>query len=283
MVPNKALTLAFILAILVALGAGFYHMAKQIQSEGAGFDASVQNLTTIKTQNSWRQSQLQNGSVEVALQNKEEMLREVLKRKGVSYPPARVYLRAFNDTRELELWVGAAKGEAFETLIKSYKLCASDDPRAKRAPPFFNGLYEIKQFYPKDFRYTMALKVDLPNAVDTELLKVKPTKDVGLIRGGCANTGAYHLGYEGIQEIYVLAMEARAQGQQHIPVHLFPTRMTEEGMKKLKRTTGSQRRRRAVYAQMKQMYDHFEETHTLLGFQVDPSVGYVLPPPASTP
>ena len=47
---------------------------------------------------------------------------------------------------------------------------------------------------------------------------------------GCLSAGCYAITDEAIQELYILAREAFAQGQKEFPIHAFPFRMTDEAM-----------------------------------------------------
>ena len=50
------------------------------------------------------------------------------------------------------------------------------------------------------------------------------------IHGSDVTIGCLPLGDAGIQEVYLLAVAARAAGQQVIPVHIFPFPLTQQAL-----------------------------------------------------
>src|SRR5579862_4802656 len=60
-----------------------------------------------------------------------EPLRTVCKREKVAYPPRRVFIRAFKQERELELW--GANADGVMHLLRTYPIAAaSGEPGPKR-------------------------------------------------------------------------------------------------------------------------------------------------------
>jgi murein L,D-transpeptidase YafK len=47
------------------------------------------------------------------------------------------------------------------------------------------------------------------------------------IHGGCKTLGCIAVTDEAIEELYWIAVEARSSGQERIPVHIFPSRLTD--------------------------------------------------------
>ena len=53
-----------------------------------------------------------------------------------------------------------------------------------------------------------------------------------MIHGNCVTIGCIPITDDKIKELYVLAVETKANGHE-VPVHLFPARLSDEGMKAL--------------------------------------------------
>ena len=69
-----------------------------------------------------------------------------------------------------------------------------------------------------------------------------------------------------IKELYVLAVEARNNGQEKIPVHIFPTRFTDEGLRALKNTSPDSY---AFWENLESVYTTFEQTKKIKPIRVN--------------
>src|SRR6185295_14539267 len=82
--------------------------------------------------------------------------------------------------------------------------------------------------------FHLSLGLDYPNVADRAA--GQPGGSLGgdiFIHGGCASVGCIPLGDQAIEEVYVAALDARARGQQSIPVHIFPRRLDVTGLEAL--------------------------------------------------
>ena len=84
-----------------------------------------------------------------------------------------------------------------------------------------DGFYYINEFKPNS-QYHLSLGLNYPNASDRILGdSLAPGGDI-YIHGSCVTTGCIPITDTQIEELYILAANARAQGQEFIPVHIFP-------------------------------------------------------------
>ena len=74
--------------------------------------------------------------------------------------------------------------------------------------------------------FHLSLGIDYPNAVDRRASGPRPGGAI-YIHGSCVTIGCLPITDEKIEEVYVAAVLARDGGQAAIPVHVFPTRLTE--------------------------------------------------------
>ncbi len=88
------------------------------------------------------------------------------------------------------------------------------------------GFYYIDRFNPWS-NFHLSLGIDYPNQSD-QILKTDrdPGGDI-FIHGSCVTIGCIPLGDEAIEELYVLAVDTKSNGQKNIAVHIFPCRMDE--------------------------------------------------------
>jgi murein L,D-transpeptidase YafK len=189
-------------------------------------------------------------------------IHDLFAKAGVAYPPRRMVLRGFKADKQLELWAGGATGAL--ALVRTYPICASSGgPGPKlhggdgQVP---EGFYELSAFNPTS-SYLLSMRVSYPNAADK---KRSGGKDLGgdiFIHGNCVTIGCIPIQDGPIQELYVIALDARAAGAR-AQVHLFPGR-DWKGLLEKPGDWGP------FWQDLKQGYDRFEETHQPLAVSVD--------------
>jgi len=80
------------------------------------------------------------------------------------------------------------------------------------------------------------MHVNYPNAADRILgSRTNPGGDI-FLHGNCASIGCIPITDDGIKEVYWLAVRVREGGAKHLPIHIFPARMTEMGFRELAKT-----------------------------------------------
>lgn len=180
-------------------------------------------------------------------------VKALVEKAGLAYPPDEVYLRAFKQERQLELWAGK-KGQPL-TLLRTYPVCAASGelgPKRKEGDlQVPEGFYEVSQFNPtSDFH--LSLRVSYPNASDK--VRSDKARPGGLIylHGGCASIGCIAIEDGPIEEVYLLALDAKVRV---LPFHIFPARMTAEGTKALPKDAHG-----GFWAELQPGYEQFEAT-----------------------
>ncbi len=206
----------------------------------------------------FKSSQLKFPRVREAYDAKEEELREVYKANDFNFDKQVIFIRVFKKEEELELWIKNTQNTF--TLFKTYPICnASGSLGPKRKEGDYQvpeGFYHIDRFNPQS-RFYLSLGVNYPNASDKILSdKKKPGGDI-FIHGHCVSIGCLAMTTEVIKELYVIAIEASNGGQSKIPVHIFPSRMTEENMIWLKGKYSEKNELISFWENLKTGYDKF--------------------------
>ena len=206
-----------------------------------------------------------------------DSLAKDFKKKNISYPPKDIYLRAFKAQNELELW-GRNNETTDYKLIKLYHICALSGllgpKRAEGDHQVPEGYYFIEDFNPKS-EYYLSLLLNYPNYSDTKLgAKARRGGDI-YIHGGCVTVGCMPMTDKGIEEIYTICLNARVSGEEYIPVHIFPTRMSKTGISYLEREYVNYPEKQAFWNTLKAGYDYFEKYHKLLPVMYSPEGQYV--------
>jgi murein L,D-transpeptidase YafK len=158
----------------------------------------------------------------------------------------------------LELWAEGA--EARYLLIGRYTICASSGtlgPKRREGDGQVpEGFYRLNHFNPAS-GYHLSLGLDYPNTADRLASSSRPGGAI-YIHGDCVTIGCIPITDDGIEEIYVAAVLARSGGQVMIPVHIFPTRLTDDAMGALARDHTSSTELVRFWQNLKEGFDRFE-------------------------
>jgi len=140
-----------------------------------------------------------------------------------------IFLRIFKKEKILELWV---ENDNKYKLCKIYPVCAYSGglgPKLrqgdKQSPEGFYTITE-EQLRPNS-KYHLALNIGFPNQYDKYQNR---TGTYLMIHGKCSSTGCYAIKNKPIEEIYMMAQSALANGQPEIQVHIFPFKMSAKNM-----------------------------------------------------
>jgi murein L,D-transpeptidase YafK len=144
-----------------------------------------------------------------------------------------VFIRAFKEEMELELFVENPESKKFE-LFRTYPIAAGSGtlgPKLKegdRQVP--EGFYFVgpRAMNPAS-RYHLSFDIGFPNAFDRAHGR---TGSLIMIHGDKVSIGCLAMTDEKIEEIYTICDAAHEGGQPFFRVHIFPFRMTEERMAK---------------------------------------------------
>lgn len=219
----------------------------------------------ISAQSSFISSQKQYPKVAIAIKLKEDSLKKQLAALHVSWPVKQIYVRSFKYDSQLEVWVRNRQKDPF-ILFKTYKICAlSGALGPKRIEGDYQvpeGFYYINQFNPKS-SYQLALGLNYPNASDRLLSdSAKPGNDI-FIHGSCVTVGCIPINSQ-IEELYLLASYAHDQGEDFIPVHIFPIRYSiEKSREFLVKSSKDDPVYQRFSGRLKEVYDYFEENKKL--------------------
>ena len=227
---------------------------------------------------SFKQDQLRYTRVQEAYQEKEITVKKYFSNKNLNYQGFELFLRAFKAEEILELWV-REKGETTFTLLTSYPFCSSSGtlgPKRREGDlQIPEGIYEIAHFNPQS-KFHLSLGINYPNKSDLLLSdKHRPGSEI-YIHGNCVTIGCIPVSDDKIKELYILATEARNAGQSKIPVHIFPSRLTEETLQKLKANYPDRSDLHEFWTNLKPVYKSFEDDRVVRSVRVDSRGKYYL-------
>lgn len=197
-----------------------------------------------------------------ALQRKEDTLQKQFEAKKLKWPARYIYIRSFKYDSQLEVWVKNEIKEPFQ-LFKSYRVCAlAGTLGPKRMEGDYQvpeGFYYINEFNPKS-NYYLSLGLNYPNASDKILSDSLRPGSAIFIHGSCVTVGCIPIRDEQIDELYILAAHAKDQGQDFIPVHIFPIKFNvEKSVKYLENLTKDDPTLKKFADRMEDAFDYFDK------------------------
>lgn len=168
---------------------------------------------------------------------------------------APVLLRIFKESSELELWL---ERSGSYVLFATYPIChwsGTVGPKLregdKQTP---EGFYTITRSQIRHLgRWRSAINLGFPNAYDTA-----NNRDGSyiLMHGGCSSVGCFAMTNPVIGEVYGLVKAAIGNGQRHVPLHIFPFRMTDANLARHAESPWQ-----SFWASLKRGYDIFEQSY----------------------
>jgi murein L,D-transpeptidase YafK len=168
---------------------------------------------------------------------------------------APIVIRSYKKEAELEVWKRAKNGRY--VLLKSFPICrwsgqlGPKRSQGDRQTP--EGFYSIarRQMNPNS-HYYLSFDTGFPNAYD----KAHGASGAYLmVHGTCSSAGCYAMTDKQIGEIYAIAREALAGGQQAFQFQAYPFRMSAQNMAKYRSD-----RNIDFWRQLKEGSDRFEAT-----------------------
>ncbi|HET9440063.1 MAG TPA: L,D-transpeptidase family protein [Longimicrobiales bacterium] len=210
----------------------------------------------------------------------EERIVRMFEDRGIEFPAAELYLRVFKAERKLELWARSPDKDKFQ-LLKTYEICALAGivgPKGKQGDAQVpEGFYHIDLFNPTS-SYHLSMRIDYPNKRDrlANTRKYRLGGDI-FIHGGCKSEGCLAMTDAGISELYWIAVNAQANGQQRIPVHIFPARLhKDKDMKRIRNTFRPPPDILGFWDELKPGYQYFEKHRRVPTVFVDAQGHYQL-------
>jgi len=197
-------------------------------------------------------NQLRYKRVRTAKAEKNLLLKNEFQQCGINYPPQNILIKITKDTELLELYV---KEAGTYKLFKTYPFCYASGtlgPKRKEGDlQVPEGIYYIDRFNPASNFY-LSLGINYPNEQDKKLSDPKkPGGDI-FIHGNCVSIGCVAITDDLIKEVYWLAVQAKAAGQQKIPVHIFPFDLSN--VQKMKKCIKQHPQHKSFWEDLKKSY-----------------------------
>jgi len=234
---------------------------------------------TACSQNAMSAIQRSSYKVPTLLNRVEDSLKKQFEKQHLTWPPEALYIRSFKYDRQLDVWVKGTNKDAYK-LFKTYKICMQSGTMGpKRVEGDYQipeGFYQITDFNPNS-NYHLSLGLNYPNASDRILSDPQRPGGSIYIHGNCVSTGCIAISDEPIEELYVLASNVKANGQEFIPVHVFPVRYNvKKSMEYLNATIKANAYLQEFNKNIREVFEYFEVKKQLPIIMVNKKGEYVL-------
>lgn len=226
-------------------------------------------IIMLSQQESFKQAQLKHSRVKTAYTEKEWVVKKYFTEKKLNYNGYQLFIRGFKQEGKLEAWVKEKGRETF-VLLTTYDFCSTSGtlgPKRKEGDlQIPEGIYHLNHFNPLSNFY-LSLGVSYPNASDKILSDKKSPGGAIYIHGNCVTIGCIPITDEKIKELYILAVEARNNGQEKIPIHLFPAKLDASSLSALEKNFGASHIE--FWKNLQTIYNDFESSKTLRAITVN--------------
>lgn len=165
-----------------------------------------------------------------------------------------MFIRIFKEERMMEIWYAPKNGKYRK--FTNYPVCHYSGPlgpkkqRGDKVSPegFYNATRRGLNPYS---RYYRSFDLGFPNQYD----RLKGyTGDYLMVHGDCVSAGCYAMTDQQMDEIYKLVESSLKTGQQTVPIHVFPFRMSKERLNREKNSPNY-----SFWLELKDGYDYFEK------------------------
>jgi len=225
-------------------------------------------------QQSFKNDQKRYHRYRTAIADKESIIKQKFSKSKISFPPNEIFIRVFKREKVVELWAKATSTDTF-TLVTQYPFSASSGslgPKRKQGDfQIPEGFYFIDRFNPSS-RFHLSLEINYPNQSD-RILGTKPLGGDIFIHGSNVTIGCIPITDDLIKELYVIAVEVKSNGQDKIPIHIFPTQLTKYNYQKLTDKFNQNKNLVIFWSNLKNGFDLFKSTHRLPIIKIDAKTG----------
>ncbi len=208
--------------------------------------------------------------VRAAITEKQTVIKQQLEANGLTINNYHLLIIAYKEEDQLILYAKAV-GEDTYSRIAEYEICSkSGSLGPKRQQGDYQvpeGFYHIDRFNPAS-NFHLSMGLNYPNLADRRKSTFDRLGGDIFIHGSCVTIGCLPMTDEKIKELYLYAIHARKNGQQNIPVYVFPFRMTDENFTSHTREYADNKDLLDFWSNLKTGHDQFHQDNKEVTFSV---------------
>lgn len=215
--------------------------------------------------------------VRVAIKDKQSILEKKLNENQLTIHDFNILIIAYKDDNRLDIYAKKKQETTYKKIL-SYKICTRSGhlgPKRKQGDKQVpEGFYHIDRFNPASSFY-LSLGINYPNLADKRKSKADNLGGDIFIHGSCVTIGCLPMTDNYIKEIYLLAVYAKNNGQDKIPVYIFPFQMTDQNFTIYKTKYKNNAELIDFWRNLKEGYDEFIKNKKELSIQVNEKGDYI--------
>ncbi|MBK0370139.1 L,D-transpeptidase family protein [Flavobacterium agrisoli] len=214
--------------------------------------------------------------VKAAIIEKQNIVESKLQEHNLSIDDFNLLFVAYKDCSELEVYAKKTSETTYKK-IDTYKIKArSGKLGPKRMEGDFQtpeGFYYINTYNPNS-QYHLSMGINYPNQSDR--IKSNAPKLGGdiYIHGSHMTVGCLPMTDDKIKELYLYAIHAKNDGQDRIPVYIFPYKMNDVFFELYKKKYASSPELVDFWTNLKTGYDKFMTEKQELSYNIDANGNY---------
>ena len=213
--------------------------------------------------------------VRTAIKEKDNLIKNTLKNNNIKLEELNILITAYKDEDIIEIYA-KNKSDNIYKKIAVYNIAAKSGilgpKRMEGDLQVPEGFYYIDRFNPAS-SYYLSLGINYPNESDKKKSNAQRLGGDIFIHGANVTIGCMPMTDDKIKEIYLYAVYAKDNGQNKIPVYIFPFKMNEENF-----NYHAKNYNKAIinfWKNIKEGYDIFQNTKKELNIKIDSNGNYV--------
>jgi murein L,D-transpeptidase YafK len=226
---------------------------------------------------SFLEQQKKNEKVKTAIAHKQTIIDQKLAEKGLKNSNFQLMIVAYKAEKELNLYVKKKEDKIYQ-LLETYSICRLSGvlgPKRKEGDlQVPEGFYHINMFNPNS-NYLLSLGINYPNESDKIKSDQKHPGGSIFIHGSCVTIGCLPMTNDKIEEIYLYAVYAKNNGQNKIPIYIFPFKMEDSTFTNYKKIYVQDPDLILFWEQLKKGYALFQKDKKNIIYKVDSKGNYL--------
>lgn len=215
--------------------------------------------------------------VRSAIAEKQSLVETQLESKGLAINDFHLLMVAYK-VEDLLVLYGKKRDESAYQIISQYEVCSRSGrlgPKRRQGDyQVPEGFYHVDRFNPAS-NFHLSVGLNYPNLADRRKSTFERLGGDIFIHGDCVTIGCLPMTDNNIKEIYLFSIYARNNGQERIPVYIFPFRMTAENLDAYAKRNADNQDLINFWNNLKVGYDKFIQDTEELRYSVATNGDYV--------
>ena len=232
-------------------------------------------ISSVSFAGSFLDEQKRYGRVRTAIKEKDALIKQNIINNNIKLNEMNILITAYKQEDILEIYAKNKNDKTYKKIAE-YKIAAKSGilgpKRMEGDLQVPEGFYYIDRFNPAS-SYYLSLGINYPNEADRKKSNAKRLGGDIFIHGANVTIGCMPMTDDKIKEIYLYAIYAKDNGQNKIPVYIFPFKMNDNNFNYYKKIYESSLI--DFWKNIKEGYDIFQNTKKEITIKIDNNGNYI--------